>query len=68
MSVQNNRGLLDVSWSVSTHDGAEEIGVVIRTERGYEAYHHVLGFLATYLEQREAQMAVCFHNFREEAA
>ncbi len=49
-------------------DGAEEIGVVIRTERGFEAYHHVLGYLATYLAIEAARSAVFFRNQWEDAA
>ncbi len=49
-------------------DGAEEIGVVIRTERGFEAHHHVMGYLATYQSIDAAQSVVFFRNQREDAA
>jgi hypothetical protein len=49
-------------------DGAEEIGDVIRTERGFEAYHHVLGYLATYQAIEAARSAMFFRDQSEDAA
>ncbi len=49
-------------------DGAEEIGVVISTERGFEAHHHVLGYLATYQDNKSARSAVSNSNESLEVA
>lgn len=59
---------LNIFWSVLTNDGAEEIGVVIRTERGFEAYHQLIGFNSAYAKLRDAQKAVHFRRWREVAA
>ncbi|GAB2205945.1 hypothetical protein ROS1_27610 [Roseibium sp. ROS1] len=49
-------------------DGAEEIGVVIHTEHGFEAYHHVLGFLATYQAIEDPRLPILVRGRREDAA
>lgn len=62
MPKQKKCDPLNIFWSVLTNDGAEEIGVVIRTERGYEAYHHRHGYLAEYSSGETANSAILFHN------
>lgn len=49
-------------------DGAEESGVVIRTDRGFEAHHHVFGYLATYQAIEAARSSVLLRGRREDAA
>ncbi|MCV0426223.1 MAG: hypothetical protein K5905_12170 [Roseibium sp.] len=49
-------------------DGAEDIGVVIRTKREFEPYHHVVDYLATYQTAEEAKSAVYVRGRREDAA
>lgn len=49
-------------------DGAEEIGVVIHTERGFEAHHRVFGYLATYQAIKAARSAILVRGRREDAA
>ncbi|WP_281930899.1 hypothetical protein [Roseibium album] len=59
---------MNCSRTYPVFDGAEEIGVVIRTERGFEAHHHVVGYLATYQTSDEAKSAIFVRGRWEDAA
>jgi hypothetical protein len=48
--------------------GTEEVGVVIQTYRGFEAHHHVDGYLETYPRKEAAIAAVQFRCAGEMAA